>query len=104
VVIDSIGWTWNLENCRFIEMKKSPQIELLLLDKRVCRDVAMAYSSLMLILSQNQRDVVTEENMLKIGPTILAHKEIVDILDLFDGAGKKVVAEEERLSKQNQNQ
>jgi len=52
-------------------MKKSPQIELLLNDKKVCRDIAKCYESLMLILNQNMRDVVTEANMLIIGPAIL---------------------------------
>jgi hypothetical protein len=80
-------------------MKKSPQIELLLLNKKVCRDIAKSYDSLMLILNQNMRDVVTETNMPIIGPAVLAHKEIVDVIDLFDGAGRKVLAEEEKAEK-----
>lgn len=80
-------------------MKSSPQIEILLSNKKVCRDIAKCYESLMLILNQNQRDVVTEANMLIIGPAILAHKEIIDVIDLFDGAGKKVIAEDERMEK-----
>ncbi len=83
----------------FITMKISPQITLLLKDKKVCRDIAKSYDSIMLILSQNQRDIVTEENMDKIGPAIFAHKEIVDIIDLFDGAGKKQIAEDEKAEK-----
>lgn len=80
-------------------MKKSPQIDLLLTNKRVCKDVAKSYESLMLILNQNQRDVVTEVNMANIGPAILAHKEIVDIIDLFDAAGRIVIADEEKAEK-----
>lgn len=80
-------------------MKTSPQIELLLKDKRVVRDIAKAYDSLMLILNQSQRDMVTEENMERIGPAVLAHKEIVNIIDLFDGAGKKQISEDEKIEK-----
>ena len=80
-------------------MKNSPQIEILLKDKKVCRDVAKAYDSLMLIFNQNMRDIVTLDNMGIIGPAVLAHKELVDIIDLFDGAGKKVISEDEKIEK-----
>lgn len=78
-------------------MKSSPQITLLVSNKKVCRDIAKAYESLMLILSQNQRDIVTEENMDRIGPAILAHKEIVDIIDFFDAAGRLIIRDEEKV-------
>jgi len=81
------------------EMSCSGQIKELLLDKKVCRDIAKSIESIMLILNQNQRDMVTEANMERIGPAVLAHKQIINILDLFAGAGKGIIATEEKAEK-----
>lgn len=86
---------------------KNPQSEKLsvpasihmaaLLDQNnICKDISRAFPSIKEVLHQVQFDIATEDNRDRVGPTILAMKNILDVLAVFKTKGDLIIKQEEK--------
>jgi hypothetical protein len=67
----------------------SNALKLLLQDDHLCIDIARSHDSIVKVVEQYQRDMVTTENVETIGHQVLAIKQILDTLLLFATQGKE---------------
>lgn len=74
----------------------TPLTAELLKQKSICKDIARAHPSIVLVLSQLQLDLVTEDNRDSVGPTLLAMKNILDHLFVFKTKGELFISQDEQ--------
>ena len=77
-------------------------MEGLLNKPHLCRMVARNSPELKEILHQVMLDIANEDNRDKVGPTVLAIKNILDTFALFEAKGRVILAEEERRNRTEQ--
>lgn len=73
-------------------------IEQLFDDKQLVADIHRSYGSIDKLITECQRLVVTEENMDKIGPVVLAMSEIQKVMLLFKMEGESLKKEADKQS------
>lgn len=83
-----------------LSVPASPGMSLLLGDSSLCKAVFRNFPDFQKILLQIQLDITNETNRDDVGPTILALKQIHDILLLFKTKGAVIVSAEQKQQEQ----
>ena len=78
-----------------LSVPPSVHMAALLEQKYICKDIARAFPSIKEVLNQVQYDITTEENRDTVGPTILAMKNILDIMMVFKTKGDVYIQQED---------
>jgi hypothetical protein len=82
-----------------LSVPESPQMQFLLKDKSLLRQIARAMPSIDLILFQINLDVATPENAANLGHDILALKRLRDIFLMFSLGGEILLKEDQNNQK-----
>lgn len=82
-----------------LSVPRSPQMEFLLKDKSILRQIARAMPAIDIIMFQINLDVATPENATALGHDILALKRVRDIFMMFSLSGEILLKEDAKNQK-----
>ena len=82
-----------------LSVPRSPQMEFLLQNPTLLKQIARAFPAMESILFQINLDVATPENASSIGYDILALKRVRDIFEMFALGGQVLLQKEEQKNK-----
>lgn len=79
-----------------LSVPASPQMEFLMNDPTICKQIARSFPAIDRITFQINLDVATPNNASNIGYDILALKRVRDILEMFALRGEIILKQEEK--------
>jgi len=82
-----------------LSVPRSPQMEFLLKNPTMLKQIARAFPAIESILFQINLDVATPENAAHVGHDILALKRVRDIFEMFALGGQVILQKEEKNNK-----
>ena len=82
-----------------LSVPRSPQMEFLLKNPTLLKQIARAFPAIESILFQINLDVATPDNAATLGHDILALKRVRDILEMFALGGQVILQKEEEKNK-----
>lgn len=82
-----------------LSVPESPQMQFLLKDKTMLRQIARAMPAIDAIMFQINLDVATAENAANLGHDILALKRVRDIFLMFSLGGEILLKEDAKNQK-----
>lgn len=81
-----------------ISVRPSMGMLSLMEDPSFCKDIARSEESLMLLINQLQRDIICESNATTVGLSILALKNLQDVMLVVAAKGNVFISEENKIT------
>lgn len=77
-----------------LSVEQSPQMTFLLGESSICKRMAVVAPDIRAIFFQTVLDITNEGNRDTVGPTVLAAKNLLDVLELFASRGEQLLNSE----------